>query len=134
MKRNLRQNAQLHMLLSKLKVDVIDKKEMIAAVTNGRTESSADLEVMECNRLINQLKAELRLMTGKDQSSDQQRKKILYYFHELNYETPEGKIDWSRVNPWILNYGYLHKPLNDYTNSELPKLVTQVENIYRKTV
>lgn len=40
-----------------------------------------------------------------------------------------GKPDMEHVYAWVNKYGYLHKPLNHYTQAELPRLVTQAERI-----
>lgn len=43
--------------------------------------------------------------------------------------TKNGKPDMEHVYAWVQKYGYLHKPLNHYTQAELPRLVTQAERI-----
>jgi len=81
-------------------------------------------------------------MSDKRQSSESfkagnlQRRKILSLCHELGwtYLSTGGRIvvDMHGLNRWCENYGYLHKPLNYYTPSELPKLVTQFEQMTAK--
>jgi len=39
--------------------------------------------------------------------------------------------DLQALGTWIEKYGYLKKPLMSYTAKELPKLVTQLENVLR---
>jgi len=46
-------------------------------------------------------------------------------------EGAKRKLDMRRVNNWCLKYGYLHKLLDEYTYEELPKLVTQFEEVYK---
>jgi hypothetical protein len=66
--------------------------------------------------------------TRMEHICDKMRKKILSRYHEMGY-TIAGKLDMPRVKESILKYGYLHKDLNKYTFSELPKLVYQVDNM-----
>lgn len=41
----------------------------------------------------------------------------------------DGRPDMAHIYAWVEKYGYLHKPLNHYTQAELPRLVTQAERI-----
>lgn len=41
------------------------------------------------------------------------------------------KVDMDHVNAWCIKHGYLKKKLDNYTYSELPKLVSQFEEVYR---
>jgi hypothetical protein len=34
-------------------------------------------------------------------------------------------VDYIRLNKWMEQYSYLHKPLNDYKANEFPKLLKQ---------
>lgn len=65
-----------------------------------------------------------------------QRKKILSLCHELGWTYPSygGRmvVNFVALDGWMLHYGYLHKPLNYYTPAELPKLVTQFEEMAAK--
>lgn len=105
------------------------KEELVMRFTNGRTPRSSEMDVRECQALINYLQA-LVNKTFND-PADRMRKKILSICHEMGWELPNGKIDWDRLNGYLTKYGYLHKELNDYTNDELPTLVTQFENLLK---
>jgi hypothetical protein len=64
------------------------------------------------------------------------RKKIIALAHQMGWSTyhpDSGKkiADMPRINAWCSKYGYLHKALNAYTIEELPKLVTQFDNLYK---
>ncbi len=126
MKRTSTQNTEFHALIGKLSIDKERKEDLVFEYSEGRCTSSADLLYTEMAQLIIFLRKQT---TGTFLPGNNQRKKILSLFHELGYELPGGKIDWKRVNGWLMKYGYLHKGLNDYTLKELPKLVSQVERI-----
>jgi hypothetical protein len=69
-----------------------------------------------------------------DDPADRMRKKIISLAREMGWElrTTAGKAaDMDRIKNWVMKYGYLKKPLNDYTINELPRLVTQFEHVYR---
>jgi hypothetical protein len=94
--------------------------------SNGRTESSKELTDPEILRLIRDLKKGFKELDR----ADQMRKKIISQAHEMGWEHPGNKIDMAMLNTWCVKYGYLHKPLNSYSYKELPKLVTQFDNMY----
>ncbi len=73
--------------------------------------------------------------TDKERASNM-RKKIIALAHQMgwsSYHPDSGKkiADMPRINAWCSKYGYLHKELNSYTLAELPKLVTQFDNLYK---
>lgn len=133
--RTKEQNGRLHVLLSQLNMTEY-KADLAASFSNGRTESTSELTVYECKRLIEYL---TRLIEGKSQATPQyatdkankMRRKILSICHEMQWEHPSGSIDWERLNSWLMKYGYLHKSLNAYTEKELPKLLTQFDNLLK---
>tara|TARA_R110002111_G_scaffold206272_1_gene270645 strand:- start:403 stop:669 length:267 start_codon:yes stop_codon:yes gene_type:complete len=81
---------------------------------------------MECQSLINHL----RNSTPEEIRSDKMRKKVISLFIKQGYTLPNGKADMLAVEAWCEKYGYLKKPFNSYKYEELPKLVTQAENMY----
>jgi hypothetical protein len=141
--RNKQQNARLHSLITKLGIDAEGKEELVYQFTAERETSSAKMEVRECQALINHLEimagqSTARIVNTKGRAMgqtydlmDRMKKKILSICHELGWELPSGKIDWHRLNAYLLKYGYLHKGLNEYKYEELPTLVTQFENLQR---
>ena len=69
---------------------------------------------------------------------DKMRKRLLSMCYQLgspwsNYDGMLDKmmINKSHLNNWMLKSSYLHKSLNDYTYAELPKLITQFENLFK---
>jgi hypothetical protein len=127
MKRTLEQNNKLHTLLAKTDQQK-NKASLVFAFTEGRTESSSEMSIGECNSLIAWLQ---NLDKPRVDPADKMRKKILSICHDMNWELVSGKIDWDRLNNWLKKFGYLHKGLNEYTMQELPKLVTQFENLLK---
>jgi len=134
--RNTAQNKRLYALLNVCGLDKDDKRDLVIQYSNGRVESSAGLNFYECQSLIDYLQAVADVLNNNKENeafkkADKQRKKVLSICHDLGWETPGGKIDWSRLNAWLLKYGYLHKELNKYTLAELPALVTQFEQLQK---
>lgn len=122
------QNKQLYSALAKLSIDKERKEELVYRFTQGREISSSAMTVCECHSLIDHLNSFIKI---GDKKNDVQRKKILSICHEMNWRTEAGQIDWKHLNEYLLKYGYLHKLLNNYTEKELPKLVTQFENLLK---
>jgi hypothetical protein len=87
--------------------------------------------------------AHLKSLDPRAKATDRMRNKILSMAHEMGWNLTPGpspqerggmqkpKIDMAHVNAWCTRHGYLHKPLDDYTHSELPKLVSQFEEVYK---
>jgi len=126
MKRTLGQNRELHVLLAKNGIDADTKKEMVHNHTDGRTIKSSEMMYNECQNLIHHLKHN----SPEETRSDKMRKKIISLFRKQGYTLHNGKADMLAIESWTEKYGYLKKPLNSYKYNELPKLVTQAENMY----
>jgi hypothetical protein len=119
--------------IKQLGVD-IDRDEIIHNVTAGRKDSLRDLTAAEYRELIyamNQLLGNSN--SAKFKKMDKQRKKIIALLCKVGY-TKNGVADMPRINQWCEKYGYLHKSLNSYTEKELPFLVSQAENVYKKFI
>lgn len=127
MRRTISQNARLHGLINELKIDKETKEDLVYTFTQGRSASSSDMSVDECQSLIGYLEYTKPRKTDK---ANKQRKKILSICHEMDWRVNE-KVDFKRLEDYLLKYGYLHKPLNDYTEDELPTLVTQFQNLLK---
>ena len=148
-------NKQLHALLTQTGL-MSAKQYLVESFTSGRETSSTGLKNHEAIELIKHLKCELQkqkqppvnndpthignvMPTFKANTPAQQantmRKKIIALAHQMGWSAqhPESgnKIaDMPRINAWCVKYGYLHKELNAYSLEELPKLVTQYQNLY----
>ncbi len=132
--RNKSQNNRLHALITKLGIDEETKQELVYKYTNGRLTSSKTMLMHECQALINELQILAnRIQKNQDEiKTDSQRKKMFSIAREMGWIS-NGKVD-QRLFQWIEKYGYLKKPLNDYTLSELPKLITQFEYVLKSHV
>jgi hypothetical protein len=115
------------------------KRDLVQEYSATKVTSSKDLLESEALALC----AHLRTLPGADvqkvaiaDPADVMRKKIIRFAHLMGWElTPMGKPDMPRIDGWVRKYGYLNrqqKGLNDYTVKELPRLVTQFEEVYIK--
>jgi len=108
-----------------------EKESIVSAFTAGRTKSVRAMTFHEAKALISHLKS----MDEKENSSTKMRNKILTLAHEMGWQkrTPSGvtMIDMNHVNNWMRSKSYLKKELDEYTYNELPKLVSQFEEVYR---
>lgn len=100
--------------------------ELVSDATRGRTSSLRDLSPQELRALEQRI---LELVDPAEASMQKQRRKIIAILASRGCTTPQGAPDMAHIHAWVERYGYLHKPMNDYTNKELPRLVTQAEAI-----
>jgi hypothetical protein len=115
------------------------RQDLVFSFSHGRTDSSSELSDLECDELIHHLEKMTRkehgpTLSGVDYKGQQQRRRILslcYNIGWVKWNQGKGKheIDWERLKGWMQKYGYLHKPMNDYTYTELQRLVKQFENM-----
>lgn len=113
-----------------------EKESIVRSFTANRTDSTRAMKPAEAAALIGHLKS----MDVVDTRSEKMRKKILSMAHEMGWSSSakatedkqaKRKIDMEHVNNWCKSRGYLHKPLDDYTYNELPRLVSQFEQVYK---
>jgi hypothetical protein len=130
--RNKQQNSQLHKLISRLGIDAEGKEELVFKFTNGRENSSAKMLVHECQNLINYLNAQVKTAPTQKQNTpeNQMRRKVLSVCHEMGWKKGD-KVDFGRLDAFMLKSSILKKPLNDYKVDELPQLVTQFEQLLK---
>lgn len=118
----------------------VDREDLVYEYTGGRTKSLRELTPAEYEGLIKWLSRQIDAHNSNWQNSpeNQMRRKIIALFYKMGYRVTTigyqhpSKADMTAIKVWVMKYGYLHKDLNEYTVEELPKLVTQVEEIYRK--
>ncbi len=77
-----------------------------------------------------QTKALIAHLAGRT-STDVMCGKILSMAHEMRWELPSGKVDMPRLNAWCIKYTPAHKPLNKIPESQLPKVVSVFEKMYK---
>jgi hypothetical protein len=154
MLRPKKHNNAIHGLLSDLGIDrKTDEgqemyEDMVFAASNGRTKHSSSMTASESQSLINHLNA-LKKEKTRNQAPDkpnQMRRKILSICRELGLEWHDGNsYNWKRINGWLLKYGCykeIHQGtevtdnttselLNQYSEIQLPKLVTQFEQLLK---
>lgn len=116
----------------------MSKEEAVYDFTQGRTRSLRQLttwEVQELTRKMRLLSGEKPINTIRPTEPDPRKKmvnKVIFYGHEMGLISQEaGKKNYTRFHQFIEQKGYLKKRLKDYTFEELPKLVSQMENIYK---
>lgn len=111
------------------KADMYDSKASAALMySRNRTESLRKLTCTEADILIRDL-IELSPQPDREKVT-RMRKKIIAQCREMRWDK-DGKTDYERLNNFCLKYGYLHKPMNDYSEKELPRLVSQFEEVYK---
>ena len=138
------QNKIFHSLINELKLDAETKEELVYNFTLCRTKSSAEMHWLEMEQLITALRQRLASPTptllkreGVSDPAQKMRRKILSMCHEVHVTkwseaAQKNVIDFARLNAWIAKYGHAkHKTLNEYSVAELPKLVTQFEQVYK---
>ena len=103
------------------------KESIISGASSERTTSTRQLTSNEAIDLIKYLKSQ----DPDEQKAEKMRRKIISMAHEMGWKLPGGTISMTRVDFWCIKYGYLHKKINQYTYTELPKLVTQFETVYQ---
>lgn len=127
---NRRQLTAIHALLGKHHLGD-QKKSIVSNFTGGRTESSRGMTMSEAKSLI----AHLKSLDPIDSAPEKMRNKVLGFCHDMGWRIPgTERIDMERVNNWCCTRSYLMKRLDDYTYSELPKLVTQIESVYESFI
>lgn len=134
--RTLTQNKTLHTLLGQTGLTA-EKTALVREFTSSRTERSSEMSVDEAARLIKHLEecqgqVPATIRQADAASANQQRRRILAVAHQLRWERKDGSVDLKRVDAFCVERGYLKKPLNDYTQDELPKLINQFDVVLRK--
>lgn len=130
---NPNQNRLIHALLNELGMRE-QKAALVLVHTNGRTDKSSEMGVEEAQSLINTLNAKKSTIVWtkakeiSEKSADRQRKKVLAICYQLGW-TIDGKLDWDKINAFCEKRGTLKKKLNEYTATELPKLISQFEKL-----
>ena len=116
----------IHTLLARIGManDKDYKMGLVQEYSNKRETSTKELMREEAKALIEDLQGMVG-WTAEEIQANQKRRKIFGIAHEMNWELEDHKVDKVRVDAWCINYGFMHKPLAEYSNNELSKLVWQ---------
>ena len=115
----------------------MSRSELIETFTEGKKSGLTELSPREYNEFIqwlNRLKSQSTQQDWQNTPENKMRRKIISLFKKMNYITTDNRANMPAINNWCKKYGYLHKELNAYTITELPKLVSQVERVYQTFV
>lgn len=133
--RTIGQNKRLFGLLQELGL-TDQRAELALQYSNKRTERTSQLYYSECAELIKDLEGsqeqeeDVRFVDAEGEAAKNMRRKFFAICHELKWKK-NGKLDYDRINAWLLKYGYLHQKINDYEYDELPELISQIEKVLK---
>ena len=115
------------------------RRDLVSSFTDGRTNNSAELSDLEADELIKHLekmahKGHGPTLSGIDYKGQQMRRRILSLCYTMGWSVwnetrQKHDVDWKRLNGWMLDYSYAHKPLNEYSYGELQRLICQFEKM-----
>lgn len=107
---------------------------MVNGFSVGRSTSTKDLYDHEAAAML----AHLQQNDPNRQGIEKMKGKIFYYCHEMGWTklnvTGKRVVDMKRLEEWCLNRSYLHKKIDWYSYKELPKLVSQFEEVYKSYI
>ncbi len=161
-KLNKNQQRRIFALLKDLGV-VESRAAFVPQFCNNRTDHVSELTTIEADAMIAGLEVyakECQIMTdfvnkkhtapqppkgvigearkyNKDASADKMRRKILHVLGMMGYLKPTGGFDYERINALIEGIGSNNPTkakFNFLSNGELTAIVTQVEQMYKKTL
>jgi hypothetical protein len=121
-------------LCSRLNISTENKVIMVQGFSAGRCTSSKELKTYEALKLIQHLMD--MLPAQKDKS------KMMRYIYSMCHEvgwtktnTQGQKVaDGKRFDEWATKNSYLKKSLDKYSYEELPKLVSQFQQVYKHLI
>lgn len=118
------------------------KEKLLAEFSGGMRKGLRELSNSEFDsfeKFLQDKLSDARLIN--DKTCDRQRKKIIALFSKMGHTKIVTRNGVTKVIPdmpyiysWVNKYGYLKKGLNQYNQSEIPKLVSQVESFHKKEV
>lgn len=101
------------------------EKEVVYNYTKGRTTDLKDMAYKETYALVNDLQ-------GNSDSGTKRTKMIAKVFsiaHEMHWEISKGDVDLEHIDQFCLTKTKYKKKLSQFTNNELPELVTVLERV-----
>ena len=121
-------NRRFHLLLKECGLGEEEKNQLVWAFSGERTSSSKELNPVEVAAVLRYLQD-----THKKRCQPM-RNKIIRYLCELGWVNDRDEADYDRINAFIVGMGSNNPRkviLNFLYYSELPKVVTQVEAMYK---
>lgn len=115
----------------------VDRSVLVQEFTKGTCHSLTDMTDWQYSEFLRWLRTkcdDLRYEAKTLDKCNQMRRKIIALFHKVNWKKPDGRIDMERVDAWCIKYSQFHKSLNQHKYTELVKLCTQVENLYKSFI
>lgn len=139
MKVTTEQIKLIHVLMpTYLKKNFDEKHNVISQFTEDPAKGSCkDLTSSQADDLIHWLQFGNRMSTDHFAAFDKsngKHKYILSLCHQIGWVkySPSAKrnfVHLPSLGQWLHKYGYLHKPLKDYSNKEISKLIAQLEKV-----
>jgi hypothetical protein len=117
-------------LMGKLKTP--DGDAVVRGFTKLRTGHVSEMTVKEGGELIKHLKK----LDPDEVAANKMRRKLIGMAYERaglgrSAGSGERRAVVDQLDAWCKQYGYKHKALNSYTKNELPKLVSQYQQVYK---
>ena len=109
------------------------KPLLVSQASDGRTEHCTELSLDEMQHLLRTVGTGAPVQVAPDrEAANKMRRRIISMCYTLgwttyNTTTKRTVVDMTRLEDWMKNYSYQHKPMSSYTLDELPKLVSQFE-------
>lgn len=124
--RTTEQNKELHVLLSRLGLDIEAKEALVYEHTRHRTIRSSEMTVRECDALLRNLRALAKNNT--DDIRDRKRKRVIAHLAEAGYVNPDGSPDMVGIHQWVRRQKF-KKQFNDHTSTELSALIFAADRV-----
>lgn len=119
----------------------LNRSELVSQFTNEKKTGLKELTAFEYREFCQWLNRTFLQNTQPpvnqapvDPVLQKQRRKIIALLAKIGFIDEQGNANMPRIYAWVDEYGYLHKSLNKYTASELPKLVMQAEKFYKSHI
>ena len=132
--------APFYAISAKLMFDADMRQQAVLSYTDGRTIKLTEMTGTESKRMrtdLNKKVPQIQTTIG-GKIADNMRKKIIALCREMGMEkqdsTGSAVANMSKVYAFVKKIGYGKKNLNNYTQEELPKLVSQIEIIHKEYI
>ena len=85
----------------------------------------SDLSKRTITKATKALEVYSSMVSSQWSKSNNMRKKLISLFREMDYHTPEGKADMTRIKATLLSNW--KKDLNEYTDAELSTIIAVIK-------